>query len=466
MFHIPDLHIDGHQEEIGLPERDPQIVDIGLELSDQRADGAQRARLIGQRQVDPRHIACVVAGIGRPAQVVPAFQIVLELGQQRTGNHMHHHAPAPPQPHNPVARNRPAAGAELDIGAPAQATHRDQRRRRSGLVAIASGPRQQARCLAAILLAARVDRFHNLTPGHLALGQIGQHQLDRRIAQLRRRRTQRLAPAVAFGRGKGLIGEIMTQIHQFGALAVAQRAPDRGFGSAGLGHVLPMGRGALTLGGDDLDLLPVSQTRPQRHPPPVDKGTGALIADDGVDRVGKIDWRRTTWQAHHVALGREAENLVGEHIQFDMLQEFMRLVALLEPRHQIAQPGKRIDRERILHPLAVLIGPMGGNAGLGHLVHLVGADLHLDPHRANAVDSRVNRPVAVGLGSRDVVLEPPRHQPPAAMNRPQRPVAILLGVDQNPEAVNVRKLREAGLLLLHLAPDRVGALLATLDLVC
>jgi hypothetical protein len=131
---------------------------------------------------------------------------------------------------------------------------------------------------------------------------------------------------------------------------------------------------------------------------------------------------------------------------------------------QVAQPLERIDGEGVLHPVAVLVGPMRRDAGLGHLVHGVGADLHLDPHCACTIDGGVDRAVPVRLWPGNIVLEPPWHVAPMPVDRAQCPVTVLLGVAQNPKPVDVGQLREAGLLLLHLAPDRIGPLLAPLHL--
>jgi hypothetical protein len=42
----------------------------------------------------------------------------------------------------------------------------------------------------------------------------------------------------------------------------------------------------------------------------------------------------------------------------------------------------------------------------------------------------------------------------------ERPVAVLLGIDDHPEGVDVGELGEADRLALQLAPDRIGMLLA------
>ena len=72
----------------------------------------------------------------------------------------------------------------------------------------------------------------------------------------------------------------------------------------------------------------------------------------------------------------------------------------------------------------------------------------------------MDRAVAVRLRLADVVLEPPRHRRPAPVHRAERHVAVPHRMGDDPEAVDVGEPREPLLLLLHLAPDRVGLLLA------
>ena len=67
---------------------------------------------------------------------------------------------------------------------------------------------------------------------------------------------------------------------------------------------------------------------------------------------------------------------------------------------------------------------MRGDAVLGLLVHLVGADLDLDGAAARADDGRVQRLVEVELRRRDVVLESTRERIPARVDGPEDGVAV------------------------------------------
>src|SRR5574341_2443046 len=104
-------------------------------------------------------------------------------------------------------------------------------------------------------------------------------------------------------------------------------------------------------------------------------GDDAGIADLGMDGVGEIDRRRAARQRDQVALRGEAEHLVLEHLELGVLEEFLRSGGMVEDVQELAQPAILLA----VHPLAaLLVAPMRGNAELGHLVHLAGADLHFD----------------------------------------------------------------------------------------
>ena len=101
---------------------------------------------------------------------------------------------------------------------------------------------------------------------------------------------------------------------------------------------------------------------------------------------------------------------------------------------------------------------MRRHAGFGHIVHLPRADLDLDPLAVPARHRGVNGSVTVGLGLTDVILEPPRHGPPAPVNGPENTVAILFAGRDNAEPVDIRQTRKGLVLFLHLAPNGIGLL--------
>ena len=106
---------------------------------------------------------------------------------------------------------------------------------------------------------------------------------------------------------------------------------------------------------------------------------------------------------------------------------------------------------------------MCSNAGFGDFVHFTGADLDLDPLTVAARHRRVDRTVAVSLGLTDVIFEPPRHSPPALVDRTQHAVAVRLCRSNDAETIDVGQARKAHVLFLHLAPNRIGLFRAAHD---
>ena len=118
-------------------------------------------------------------------------------------------------------------------------------------------------------------------------------------------------------------------------------------------------------------------------------------------------------------------------------------------------------RRRSRHMLAV--APMRGDAALGDVMHVLGADLDFDALLFRPDHRGVDGAVAVGLGRGDEILEALRHHLPVGVHDAERAVAILLVFDDDAEAENVGELLEIELLVLQLAPDRERPLGAAID---
>ena len=112
----------------------------------------------------------------------------------------------------------------------------------------------------------------------------------------------------------------------------------------------------------------------------------------------------------------------------------------------------------------LLVDPVGGDPELGHLVHLVRADLDLQRTPLGTDHGRVQRLVHVELGHRDEVLEAARQRLPQRVDHADRPVAVLHRLDDHPHRREVVDLVELAALLGHLRVDRVEVLGAPGDL--
>ena len=85
------------------------------------------------------------------------------------------------------------------------------------------------------------------------------------------------------------------------------------------------GDGVPLLAGDDLDLVAVLQLGAQLHHAAVDLGADAAVADLRMHGIGEVDRRGAARQGDQIALGREAEHLVLEHLQLGVLEEILRV---------------------------------------------------------------------------------------------------------------------------------------------
>ena len=99
---------------------------------------------------------------------------------------------------------------------------------------------------------------------------------------------------------------------------------------------------------------------------------------------------------------------------------------------------------------AFLVPVVRRDAQLGDQMHLLRANLELDHQAARRDDGRVERLVHVGLGRRDVVLEPLVHRGEEVVDHAEDPVAVGVVLRQNPHAEKIEDLLEEAALRLHL----------------
>ena len=97
-------------------------------------------------------------------------------------------------------------------------------------------------------------------------------------------------------------------------------------------------------------------------------------------------------------------------------------------------------------------------------MHFAGADLHFNPFAITPRNRGVNAAIAVVFGLAQIVFEPPRNRAPALVDHPQDAVTITDRITDHPKAVDVGQPRERQIFLLHLAPDRIGFLRATINI--
>src|SRR3546814_17900511 len=94
-------------------------------------------------------------------------------------------------------------------------------------------------------------------------------------------------------------------------------------------------------------------------------------------------------------------------------------------------------------------------------MHFLATDLDFDPCIFIVNNRRVQRFVAVALGSRDIILEPTGDHFVALMDDTEGPIALFRPFRTDAEGPYVGKLFKADLPFLHLFPTGIGMLLAS-----
>ena len=225
----------------------------------------------------------------------------------------------------------------------------------------------------------------------------------------------------------------------------------------------PVGLGRLVLLRQDLHDVAVAQRFADRHGAVVHLAARAGRAQIGVDVEGEVEQRGPFGQLAQVAVGGEDEDLARGGFGVETLRQRVRRVL-----HQFAQAAEPLfaGLRSLSH---ALVAPVRGDAPLGHGVHALGADLHLDP-AAFGRHGGVQRLVAVRLGDRNPVAHAVgigrvevRHD---GVNRPAEPLLLLVrAVDDDADGEDVVDALEGHVLLVHLRPDREDRLRAALDVV-
>ena len=433
-----EIHLVSVERIIALDEF--QIHHIGAVLGEDAGHFGQRAGAVIQHRADPPDRTMRAFA---PGQIDPVGIDAIRQFQAVNGMHFHAHALAP-QPDNPVSRHRVAAFGQGKADARRQPLDRDRAFLRGlfGEIGRAAGHK----------------RFHQRAIGYLRRAH-GIHQI---FLILHFQPLHRLADRFLADAGGQAVGDFLEQLAadfgDFLALFHAHGAADAGARLAGDDKAQPaqlrFGIGAF----DDFHHIAIVQPGAQRHVAAIDLGPHRLRAEIGVHGESEINRRRALGQLEQRAFGRESENPVLIDCQLGVFEQLFGIMAGIDDLDQIAQPA-----HRAIGPVALLVGPVRGKAEFVRLIHFARADLHFDAHRAVVEQRRVQRFVAIVLGRRDVILEPPRHELKGLVENAERAVAILRTAGEHAEGHDVGHLLERQMPLGHFAPDRIGMLFAPPD---
>ena len=188
----------------------------------------------------------------------------------------------------------------------------------------------------------------------------------------------------------------------------------------------------------------------------VDLGGDAGVAQLGVHGVGEVDDGGPAGHGHDVAIGGEDIDLVGEQIDLDVLEKFLGIACLLLHLQQALEPLGGMAWGGV----AGFVQPMGGDAGLGDALHVLGADLYLDGATEGPEHHGVQRLIAIGLGDGDVILEASGHGLVQIVDDAQGAVTGVHLVDDDAKAVHIGDFVKAQVLVTHLVVDAVQVLLS------
>src|SRR5206468_2355062 len=270
-----------------------------------------------------------------------------------------------------VARERVATAGEMQRHARDQTANRY---RRLVLFHLTPSPSQRDN-LALGFLRLREGGVGYRAPGDETLADGDIEILDAGAVEVLEYRLERPLRELLALLAERLLHDRPPEIEVLRALLGTDETANAGASLAGDDKPLPGRRGRLRLRGDDLDLIAVVQLATQRHHAAVDLRADASVADLGMHRIGEIDRGGAARKRDQITLGGKSEDLVLEHLELGVLEELLRPRGVIEDVQELAQPA-------ILRSLgltrALLVAPVGGDTELGDLVHLAGADLHLD----------------------------------------------------------------------------------------
>ena len=204
----------------------------------------------------------------------------------------------------------------------------------------------------------------------------------------------------------------------------------------------------------------------------VDLSADAVVADLGMNGIGKVEWRGAGTKCHDLALGRKDEDLLIKEVDLQRMQVFLGIGDLIrrspiermfEPVNLVVQALGIIGLRR-RRSARLLIEPVGGNAVLGLLMHLIGSNLNLERAGCGADNRRMERLVVIDLGHGDIVFKATRHGVPQRMHCAERGVAIAHRMRNNAQRHQIVDLRELLALALHLLIDGPIVLGAAINL--
>ena len=240
---------------------------------------------------------------------------------------------------------------------------------------------------------------------------------------------------------------------------------DLGLGLAGLGHVEPVAAGTVgdLLGGLYLDFIAGVQHRVERNNSAVNLRADHAVSHLAVNRIGKVDHRRTSRQYLDLALGRKYIYFLRHDVFLDDINHIGAFAVHLVLDH-LADPCHGVFKDLVaaLGSLAGFVLPVGSHTEFSREMHIPGAYLHFKGNGvfirvvALADDSGVQRLVAVGLGHGNVVLIAIGQRRIDGLHHTQRRITFGNGIHNHAHGIYVVNILKALALHDHLVVDAVN----------
>ena len=226
----------------------------------------------------------------------------------------------------------------------------------------------------------------------------------------------------------------------------------------------------LRVGSQHLHLIAALQLVAERHQFMVDLGADTVAAEERMYLESEVEHRTASRHGLHLTLRREDEDFGGEEVELDGVEE-VHGIGLRVVENFLDGANPFVQLHILVGGAALLVFPVSGKALLRDVIHAVGAYLHLYPLTLLRHHRGVERLVAVRLRMVDPVTQTVGV---ALINLVERHVDLeafvdlilpLLGGEDDAHGEDVVDFLEGDVLVLHLAPDGVGTLDASLDVV-
>ena len=471
MLHISNLdrHVDAPEMVVIGPRRF-NIGDVRVDLGNPRADVCQNPLPVFHLHRQPHDIARRIGG-AVPLNVDAPLRIVQKVRHVRTDGGVHRYTFAARNVANDFFTADRIATTRAHDHQIVDAAHFDpvlararSRRTRGGAEYPANHGRHTGFRRLLLQLILRDQPGQEFSRLNLAVPDLGKYFIGRAVFRghfledlaLKKRRGIQIKSAGFF------LEQLAAQIDTACALFALNEVLDLAARPRGDDEVEPVSARLVAAVGHDLDDVAVAQAGAERHHLAVHARADALMADVSVNGVGEIDRRGAARKGFHLPFRREDVDLFGIQIDFQVLNELVRVANFLLHFEKLADPLE-VALVALIADAPFLVFPVGRDAFFRMAVHLLGANLHFEGKPALADDRRVQRLVAVRPRHRNEVLDAARDRRPRLMDDAERCVAVLHAIGDDAQRDEIVDLVELDSLALQLLIDAVQPLQPAVD---